>query len=203
MAVGVLERLGFTQARNLEGGSEAWIAAGYPVLEHAKPPVAESAPVSVPIPTPPVPKKQVNLPERISASELKRLLMDLPNTFDLVDVRPAEHFRDYRLPGAVNVDVSDLLENPKYLVGVGPLVIVDRDGSIAMAIGGALSQKTKRTIKVLYNGLQDYWSQSGATMETQSSPAPLPAVATPPATQQQPAVPAQPPATPKKKSAGC
>jgi hydroxyacylglutathione hydrolase len=150
-------------------------------------------------------KKRVDLPERLSASELKRLLMDLPNTFDLVDVRPPEHFRDYHLPGAVNVDVSDLLENPKYLVGVGPLVIVDRDGSVAMAVGGVLSQKTKRTIKVLYNGLQDYWSQAGETMGTGFSPAP-PAVTTPPATQQ-PGLPAQPPATPpatpKKKSAGC
>jgi hydroxyacylglutathione hydrolase len=38
MATGVLERNGFTQARNLEGGSKAWIKAGLPVKEGTKTP---------------------------------------------------------------------------------------------------------------------------------------------------------------------
>lgn len=33
MATGILERKGFTKARNLEGGSQAWIDAGFPVQE--------------------------------------------------------------------------------------------------------------------------------------------------------------------------
>ncbi len=37
MAVGILERKGFTKARSLEGGSEAWIKDGLPVIEPTKP----------------------------------------------------------------------------------------------------------------------------------------------------------------------
>ena len=106
------------------------------------------------------PKKQVKLPDRISAAELKRLIMDLPGSFELVDVRPANHFADYHLPGSVNVHVAELISNPGFLVGAGPLILVDRDGSIAMAAGGILSQKTERPIKVLYGGLEAYWSES-------------------------------------------
>ena len=94
----------------------------------------------------------------IEPAQLKRMLMDLPGTFDLVDIRPAEHFQDYNLPGARNVDLADLINNPVYLTGAGPLVIVDRDGSLAMAAGGILSQKTERPIKVLYGGLDAYWN---------------------------------------------
>ncbi len=36
MATGILERKGFTKARNLEGGSQAWIDAGLPVYEAEK-----------------------------------------------------------------------------------------------------------------------------------------------------------------------
>ncbi len=37
MAAGVLERKGFKSVRNLEGGSQAWIDAGYPVYEGVQP----------------------------------------------------------------------------------------------------------------------------------------------------------------------
>ena len=37
MAVGVLERKGFKGVRNLEGGSQAWIDAGFPVFEEGNP----------------------------------------------------------------------------------------------------------------------------------------------------------------------
>ena len=37
MAVGVLERKGFKAVRNLEGGSQAWIDAGFPVFEGEAP----------------------------------------------------------------------------------------------------------------------------------------------------------------------
>jgi glyoxylase-like metal-dependent hydrolase (beta-lactamase superfamily II)/rhodanese-related sulfurtransferase len=41
MAAGILERKGFLKARNLDGGSEAWIKDGLPVIEPAKPGTAE------------------------------------------------------------------------------------------------------------------------------------------------------------------
>ena len=67
-----------------------------------------------------------------------------------------------RLPFASGAERGHrgLLANPAYLTGAGPLVIVDRDGSLAMMVGGILSQKTQRPIKVLYGGLAAYWSET-------------------------------------------
>ncbi|MBM4091145.1 MAG: MBL fold metallo-hydrolase [Planctomycetes bacterium] len=193
MAVGILERAGFTQPASLDGGSEAWIEAGLPVIEAAKTTVGA--------------KREIQLAERISAAELKRLLMDLPDTFQVVDIRPASHYADYHLPGAENVDISELLANPAYLTGAGPLVIVDRDGSLAMMVGGILSQKTARPIKVLYGGLSAYWSESelgGGSVPVGIAPArtfqPAPSGGSTSTTS--PAKPAAP-SKPKRKSAGC
>ena len=130
--------------------------------------------------------------------------MDLPGTFDLVDIRPVEHFRDYNLPGSRNVDIADLISNPAYLTGAGPLVIVGRDGSLAMAAGGILSQKTERQIKVLFGGLEAYWNK--AEMGEPIKAVPI-APSAPSVKPSGPAAPTQPapqkPKPPKKKSAGC
>ena len=202
MAAGILERRGFKKPRNLEGGSEAWIKAGFPVFEGVKPDKGTAAASA--------PKRQVTLPERISASELKRMMMDLPGTYEIADIRPAEHFKDYSLPGSKNVDIADLIDNPVYLAGSIPLIIVDRDGSIAMSVGGILSQKTRRPIKVLYGGLESYWAEThenfGTLPSSPKSSFPLiqtPATPAAPAPQSPGQPPANQPQTPKKKSAGC
>jgi len=150
LAVGVFERQGFQHVSSMAGGGEAWIEAGLPVFE-AKAAGAVST----------APKREIRLAERISAAELKRLVMDLPGTFQLADIRPPEHFADYSLPGSENVDIAELMDNPAYLTGAGPLVIVDRDGSLAMMVAGILSQKTQRSIKVLFGGLEAYWNEAG------------------------------------------
>jgi rhodanese-related sulfurtransferase/glyoxylase-like metal-dependent hydrolase (beta-lactamase superfamily II) len=197
LAMGVLERKGFKDVTSLNGGSEAWLAAGLPTYGAQTPTHVSSTA-----------KRVIPLPERLSAEELKRMLMDLPGTFDLVDVRPAGHFADYRLPGSVNVDVADLVGNPAYLTGAGPLVIVDRDGSLAMVVAGILSQKTQRPIKALYGGLESYWGRTAGMdrASAASTPAPAgPSVQRPSAPVSPPQVPAQPkPTQPSpKKSAGC
>lgn len=199
MAVGILEREGFTRAMSLEGGSQAWIQGGYPVFEAIKEDATQAA----------APKKYIRLAERISASDLKRLLMDLPGTFDLIDIRPPEHFKDYALPGARNVDLAEALSNPTYLVGPAPLIIVDRDGSIALMLGGILSQKTERPIKILYGGLDAYWSgaeiPAGLTVPiAPTSPLTAPQEVRPaPAPQTTPPVAPSILPKPKRKSAGC
>ncbi|MEN6483984.1 MAG: rhodanese-like domain-containing protein [Syntrophobacteraceae bacterium] len=152
------------------------------------------------------PKRDIRLPERISASELKHLLMDLPGTFQLVDIRPAAHFRDFNLEGSENVDIADLISNPAYLAGAGPLIVVDRDGSLAMAAAGILSQKTRRPIKCLHGGLEAYWAESELRRAVREVPLPGAGAGAPaPArTAPQPPAPASPqPAKPAKKSAGC
>lgn len=112
------------------------------------------------------------------------------------------------------MDIADLITNAVYLTGAGPLVIVDRDGSLALAAGGILSQKTQRQIKVLFGGLEAYWNS--AEMGEPIRAVPLAPGATkvqpsvPPTPAAQPFIPALPvqpapqkPKTPKKKSAGC
>lgn len=176
----------------MEGGSEAWIAAGLPTLGATGGGHGTAA----------APARAIRLPDRIASADLKRLLMDLPGTVDLVDVRPSTQFADFNLPGSINADIADVIANPAYLNGAVPLVLVDRDGSLAMAVGGILSQKTARPIKVLFGGLEAYWSESGAPVPPAGSvPAPAPAVRPSPVLPVSPAPAA--PQPPKKKSAGC
>ncbi|MBU1902961.1 MAG: MBL fold metallo-hydrolase [Proteobacteria bacterium] len=195
MAVGILEKKGFKMPRNLKGGSQAWIDAGLPVYEASKEDAVSSA----------GPKKQVKLPDRISAQELKRLIMDLPGTFEILDLRPSAHFADYSLPGSKNIHVAEALSDPGYLVGAGPLILVDRDGSIAMAVGGVLSQKTERPVKVLYGGLEAYWAENRGMPLSHGTfqKHPIPPVAPPRPPVQQDTPPAKKPPEPKRRSAGC
>jgi rhodanese-related sulfurtransferase len=145
----------------------------------------------------------------MAAAELKRMMMDLPGMFEIVDIRPPEQFADFSLPGSINADIADVITYPAYLNDTVPLILVDRDGSMAIAVGDILSQMTPRPIKVLYGGLEAYWNDSVAPLPPE---APAAAPATDPAVK--PAAPAAPPVTPgapapaapetpKKKSAGC
>jgi hydroxyacylglutathione hydrolase len=193
MAIGILERKGFKNVTSMAGGSEAWIQAGLPVYgaETTASPSQSST------------RKTIPLPERISAAELKRLLMDLPGTFQVVDIRPSQTYADYSLPGSLNVDIVELVSNPAYLVGSDPLVIIDRDGSLAMAVGGILSQKTQRPIKVLYGGLETYWRESDFGMRSGKDLSTPSIQITPPTSIPAPSVPTQTQPETKKKSAGC
>jgi rhodanese-related sulfurtransferase len=192
MAIGILERKNFKNVTSLEGGSEAWIEASLPVFSsqtqgHTQAPS----------------QRMIPLPERVCQAELKRMMMDLPGTFEIVDIRPPQMFSDYSLPGSRNVDMAELTSNPAYLIGTGPLIIVDRDGTLAMAVGGILAQKTQRQIKVLFGGLEAYWQES-----TFGPPASVPSMGSIPkiAPGQAPAPPSIPSTgTPvvRKKSAGC
>jgi rhodanese-related sulfurtransferase len=197
MGASVLRKLGFKHVFNMEGGSEAWIAAGLPTLSAAG--AGSHAPAA--------PVRAVRLPERLAVAELKRLMMDLPGTFEIVDIRPPAQFSDFNLPGSANADIAEVIANPSYLNGAVPLILVDRDGSLAMAVGGILSQKTPRPIKALFGGLEAYWNDSpvpqAATMPMTTTPGPVVKPATPVHAPAAPASPPALPATPKKKSAGC
>jgi rhodanese-related sulfurtransferase len=173
------------------------IADGIPTLIAAESGHGSAAPAA----------RSVKLPQRIAAAELKRMLMDLPGTFEIVDVRPLAQYADFSLPGSINADIADVIANPAYLNGTVPLIIVDRDGSMAMAVGGILSQRTQRSIRVLYGGLEAYWNDSAAPLPPVApAPASVPGVK-PAAPGAAPATPAAPtpaaPETPKEKSAGC
>lgn len=201
MAAGVVQKLGFKDVRNLEGGSEAWIAAGLPTLSAQAPGPAAATGVFV------------NLPERVAPETLAQQLADLPGSLDVVDIRPATQFAEYHIEGSTNVPVEVLLSNPAYLVDKRPLVIVCRDGSISAAVGGALVQKGPRPIRVLSGGVRRYWDEvmrpQGITSDSGRGPVGAPASPAPAAVPARPptapaAVPAPAPTpAPARKRAGC
>jgi rhodanese-related sulfurtransferase len=192
----------FVVALDVNGGGATWIAADVPTLSNAGLSNAGGGKGAATTAT-----RSVKLPERLSAAELKRMMMDLPGTFEIVDLRPPAHFADFSLPGSKNAAIADVIADHAYLGGTDPLVIVDRDGTLAMAVGGILSQKTQRTIKVLFGGLEAYWNESGALMPPASPPSTAGPDGKPSSPAPGPAVPAAPapaaPESPKKKSAGC
>lgn len=191
MAGSVLLKLGFKDVLNMEGGAEAWVKAGLPTISAAGAGGGQAA----------APARTLRLPDRISAADLKRMMMDLPGTFEIVDVRPPAQFADFSLPGSMNVDIADVISNPAYINGAAPLVIVDRDGSLAMAVGGILAQKGPRPIKVLFGGLEAFWNESGPRPGP-SAPGPRIRPTPPPQAPLEAPAPAAP-VPPRKKSAGC
>ncbi len=155
LAIGLLERAGFNSAASMEGGSEAWIEAGYPVIRIEN---ATRATQAVEGSNPAVASfRNLGLPERITAAQLQRMIQDLPGTFEIVDIRPLEQVEDYNPTGARVVDIGDLIESQSWLAGTLPLVIVDRDGTLAMMAAGIISRRTSRPIKVLIGGIEEYW----------------------------------------------
>ncbi len=190
LAVGLLERLGFERASSLEGGGEAWEAAGLPVIEIL--PGDQHANTGA---------QPMVLGERMDAAELNRLMLDLPGAIRVVDVRPAEQFADYHLPGSENVPIDDLMHGSVSLVDARQLIIVDRDGSVAMMVAAILSQRSARPTKALYGGLQRYWDEVGVGAAARAG---APAVA-PRAARSERSSPARPatPARPTRRSAGC
>ena len=148
--------------------------------------------------------KPVRLPEPVSASALQSMIAAHPGTFDLVDIRPPEQFSDYHIPGSRNIGVSEVVSNPDFLTGTVPLILIDRDGSQAMAIGGILSQKTERPIRVLSGGLEAFWSETERkTGRPVQAPADSRPAIQPTTPQPAPDVPVMPASPVKSKSAGC
>lgn len=206
MAAGVLQKAGFADVRNLEGGGEAWIEEGLPTLgsgdAHGASPAAKTAGV------------KLNLPEIISPEDLARRISDLAGSFDIVDVRPAWQFAEYHIPGSVNMPPEQAMNDAALVADSRPLVMVCRDGLISAAIAGQLVQKGQRPVRVLAGGVARYYDEIARPAGIASTPTPMKAVPAPNATptvnptaapaKEPAAAPAAPaPAAPKKKSAGC
>ncbi|MFC1601172.1 rhodanese-like domain-containing protein [Candidatus Sumerlaeota bacterium] len=200
MGASVLQKVGFKKVWNMEGGSEAWIAAGLPTYGSTTAGPALS------------PGVYVNLPEQMGAQDLARRMMDLPGTVDVVDIRPAWQFAEYSIPGTVNISVQQIMSSPAYLNDRRPLIIVCRNGSVSSSVAGALVQKTPRPIRFLSGGVTRYYEEIVRPSGIQTETIPLsPGALMPPAVVSpvQPTIPSppspQPPQVPaaKKKSAGC
>ena len=169
--------------------------------------------------------KSPELPKAASPGEVAQLMAKPPAGLEVVDIRPPADFLDYSLPGSLNLDPAAVLADESLLSGTGPLLIIDKDGTRAFALAGALAQKGSRQIVVLKGGLMAWWmsqelglavKETPLTGEPSPASSPVPAKSSSPApgtapvpgspgtpgsTAPVPATPApQPPAT---KSAGC
>ncbi|MBN2526758.1 MAG: MBL fold metallo-hydrolase [Deltaproteobacteria bacterium] len=197
MAVGILERNGFSKAVSLKGGSQAWIEAGYPTY---------STQMTQSLASTKVENREIEAPERISTDSLGRMMVDMPGSFEIVDIRPPQAFAEYNLPLSANIHYADLITDSHFVESRKPLVIVDRDGSLAMAAGGILSQKTNRRIMVLHGGLTDYWKKSMYGIGQSGTQSEIPVLDVKPASapvQLPSEAPLARPKTKKKVSAGC
>jgi rhodanese-related sulfurtransferase len=187
LAVGLAERQGFTDIASLDGGLDAWLTEGLPVLGTAKPSPASSG-TSAALP----------LPEPIEPQTLARALADQPQSYLVLDVRPASAFAEFHLPGAQAVTPEQALEQARAADARTRIIVVDRDGTIAWAAAGVIAHLQKdRVVRVLDGGLARWWREVELRLPSAS-------VALP---QAQPASSTAPPApaaaVAKKRSAGC
>ncbi len=175
MAVGLAERLGFAEVGSLQGGLDAWVEAGLPVKGRM------------------VQQAGITLPGAIVASQLALQLRTDPSKVVLLDIRPGWQFADWAIAGSRNVKLEGLEAAIDAVPAETQVVILDHDGSYAFAAAGALmARKPGRMLHALVGGLTNWYRE----VELRSGPArgAMTPVAPPSAT---------PPATPKKRSAGC
>jgi hydroxyacylglutathione hydrolase len=195
LAVGLAERHGMKHVRSLEGGLDAWLAASLPTVGRMAPGASHAAPTAA---AAPATNAAIALPEPIDAAMLQKALLDQPAAYAVIDLRAAWQFAEWSIPGAQNVAPDAVAAHVDALPPNVRIVLVDRDGTTAFAVAGALlAQKPSRSLRALVGGLQGYFrtAATGGPVEAAAHPA-TPATAAP-------AV--QPAAKPvaKKRSAGC
>jgi glyoxylase-like metal-dependent hydrolase (beta-lactamase superfamily II)/rhodanese-related sulfurtransferase len=207
MAVGLAERLGFVDVASLDGGLDAWIAAGLPTRGRLAPGAAASAAAATTTsPAATMPSGTLSLPEPIDAPMLQKQLLEQPDAYVVFDLRPAWQFAEWSLPGATNVALADVAAQVARQPQHARIVLVDRDGSLAFAVAGALmAQQPPRLLRALHGGLmafhRDLVLGDGASHGSRS-PAATAGTASP---QTSPGNPPPPPATlpQKRRNAGC
>jgi glyoxylase-like metal-dependent hydrolase (beta-lactamase superfamily II)/rhodanese-related sulfurtransferase len=202
MAVGLAERLGFTDVASLDGGLDAWIDAGLPTIGRMAKANANVPAAGIAAATAIAADAPLALPEPIDAAMLRKVLLDQPDAYVLLDLRPAAQFAEWTLPGARNVLPAALVAAITALPADARIVLLDRDGTLAFAVAGAvMARQPQRLLRVLHGGLMawphglDGLGQATASPTTRPAAAPTPQPAAAPA--------ATKPTTPKKRSAGC
>ncbi len=208
MAVGLAERLGFEHVGSLDGGLDAWLEAGLPVQGTAS--VCADVPKTTTATRPvaePGAASTLDLPEALEPAQLAAFLIDQPRSYTVIDVRPAWQFGEYHIPSAVNVEPDQVRARLATLPRNMRVVLVDRDGTTAFAVAGAVasaSDQVARPLRVLSGGTARFWREIGVRggVSAPSSQDPAPAAA-PAATPAAAPTPGAPKPETKKRSAGC
>ncbi|MCC6670239.1 MAG: rhodanese-like domain-containing protein [Planctomycetes bacterium] len=121
----------------------------------------------------------LRLPEPVAAGALATALADQPAAYMLLDVRPLWQHREYHVPGAVPADLDGVVEQVRGLPGDTRIVILDRDGTTAWAVAGAVMQALGPggpTLRVLQGGTAAWFHtvevpRMGASATGQAAPA--------------------------------
>lgn len=136
-------------------------------------------------------------PEPMEPLALRSALLDQPGNYAVFDLRPAEQHREYHVPGARPIELGALEAEVRALPAATRVVLVDRDGTQAWAVAGALHVRlgdTAPLMRVLAGGTARYWRE--AEVGARARPL-VPSTTNPPAPSAAPAAPVKP------RSAGC
>ena len=198
MAVGLAERVGFLDVASLEGGMDAWLDAGLPAVGRMAP--AASAMVAATSVSPAAVGGRLALPEPVDPALLARVLLEQPGSYAVLDLRPAWQFAEWTVPGATNVTADAVAAHIGALASDVRVVLLDRDGSLAFAVAGAvMARQPERVLRAVLGGAQRYHREIALD---HAAPMATPAMTTQPATGA-PTPTVAPTTTPKKRSAGC
>ncbi|TNF32289.1 MAG: MBL fold metallo-hydrolase, partial [Deltaproteobacteria bacterium] len=176
MAVGLAEREGFEDIGSLDGGMHAWVDSGYPTTGDDAEHIAANAPAAAAHGGP-----AMAMPEVITATALSTAMMDAPRLYTVIDVRAPWQFAEYHLPGAINVAPEGVAAQIGALPAASRVVIVDRDGTIAYSVAGAVLNQlgaSAPSVRVLSGGTAAYYQQ--VELQGGSPAIGLPASYTPP-----------------------
>ncbi|WP_145202961.1 rhodanese-like domain-containing protein [Planctomycetes bacterium Poly30] len=215
MAVGLAERQGFENVSSLDGGLDAWLDAGLPVIgtmsEETDVSTAMAGPTTNSVPGAGSP---MILPEPMEPGAVARAMMDQPQLYRIIDIRPSWQFDEYHIAGASNVAPAAV---EAFILGLPAgvrAILVDRDGTTAFAVAGLLQGSAAgetHSLRAMIGGTAAYFrevelGESALRGAVGSSPMPTSAPAADSASAS-PAAPA-PAASAKKpqskrRSAGC
>lgn len=195
MAVGLAERQGFEDVGSLQGGLDAWLNASLPVLGsgNTQELMATASHDS---------RLPMAMPEAMEPEAVARGLMDQPELYSVIDIRPRWQFDEFHIEGAHNMPPASVMV---FIERLDPLlrpIVVDRDGTLAFAVAGAVQQSlgsTHGTIRALVGGTAAYWSR----IEIGEGRTPQSRVQTPGGSLPPAATDEKPKSTVKRRSAGC
>lgn len=146
MAVGLFERAGFSGVGNLQGGQKEWEQASLPLLQ-----------VGAGLNRVRRDFIDLGLPEVIGVERLKQMIESEPDTFTVIDIRPAEQVMQFNPLEAKAVTIDELLADDEFRTEGKPLLIIDRDGSLSFLAAGMLANRSARRLLVLRGGLEAWW----------------------------------------------
>ena len=96
------------------------------------------------------------LPAMMTVDEL----IKQKDSMKLIDIRSKGAFTEYHIPGSINVPAETVMSQDWLARESTPLVLVDKDGYEAMAVGTLVQQTGIRSVAVLTGGIAQYWKDA-------------------------------------------